>query len=127
MRNSDEARNPRSLISICVVLFVFASVPFLSAARTAGTSVNIVNNSSKLIRNVYLSHVNADDWGSNQLGDSVISAGQSFNLNGIACDQDQVKVIAEDADGCFLSTVVSCGQTASWTITDDTSRDCCGH
>lgn len=96
-----------------------------TSARTLTTSVNIVNNSSRDIRNVYLSHVNVDDWGSNQLSEgSVISAGQSYNLSSLACDQQQVKVIAEDQDGCFLSTVVTCGNSSTWTVTNDTARDC---
>ena len=124
MRSSDGSRKPRSLIIICVALITFGSLPLLSRARTVSTSVNIVNNSSREIRNVYLSHVNSDDWGGNQLGNATIAAGQSSTLNNLACDQQQVKVIAEDQDGCFLSTVVNCGDSATWTITTDTARDC---
>ncbi len=126
MKNSDGTRNPRVLIIICVALLAIASVPLLSSARTAATSVNIVNNSSREIRNVYLSHVNSDDWSGNQLGNATIAPGQSFALNNIACDQQQVKVIGEDQDGCFVSTVVNCGDSATWTVTNDTARDCGG-
>ena len=126
MRNSDGTRNPRSLVIICVALVAFVAVPLLSSARTLTTSVNIVNNSNKDIRNVYLSHVNVDDWGGNQLGNATIAPGQSFALNNVACDQQQVKVIGEDQDGCFVSTVVNCGDSATWTITNDTARDCGG-
>lgn len=97
----------------------------ISAVRTVTTSVNIVNNSGREIRNVYLSHVDAEDWSANQLGEGVtIAAGTSSSLNNLGCDQQQVKVIAEDQDGCFLSTVVNCGDSSTWTITNDTSRDC---
>ncbi len=126
MRNSDGMRHPRGLIIVCVALLAVACVPLLSSARTATTSVSIVNNSSREIRNVYLSHVNRDDWSGNQLGDSTISPGQSFTLNNVACDQQQVKVIGEDQDGCFVSTVVDCGSSATWTITNDSARDCGG-
>ncbi len=96
-----------------------------SAVRTVTTSVNIVNNSSREIRNVYLSHVDVDDWTANQLSEgATISAGTSSTLNNLACDQQQVRVIAEDQDGCFLSTVVNCGDSSTWTITNDTARDC---
>lgn len=89
------------------------------------TSVNIVNNSNREVRNVYLSHVNADDWGGNQLSNGqVIAPGESHNISNVACDQQQVKVIGEDQDGCFLTTVVNCGESATWTITNDTARDC---
>jgi len=90
---------------------------------TTSTSVNVLNNSSREIRNVYLSHVDADDWGADQLT-TPIAAGQSFNLTNLACDQQQTKVIGEDVDGCFLSTVVTCGSSSTWTVTNDTSRDC---
>jgi len=115
-------RNIYRLAILCVSLSAFMAI---SRAHTTATSVNIVNNSSREIRNVYLSHVNADDWSPNQLGELTIAAGQSFNLS-VSCDQQQVKVIGEDQDGCFVSTVVSCGQNATWTITNDTARDCGG-
>jgi type II secretory pathway component PulK len=126
MKNSDGTRNPRGLIIICVALLAVIAVPLLSSARTQTTSVNIVNNSNREIRNVYLSPVNTDDWSSNQLDHATIPPGQSFALNNVACDQQQVKVIGEDQDGCFLSTVVTCGDSATWTITNDTARDCGG-
>ena len=125
MKNSDGTRNPRGLIIICVALLAIASAPLLSSARTPTTSVNVVNNSSKEIRNVYLSHVDVDDWSGDQLSEgATIAPGQSFTLNNVACDRQQVKIIGEDQDGCFVSTVVTCGDSATWTITNDTARDC---
>jgi len=110
-----------------ILAIVLLAVAALSIARTLTTSVNIVNNSSRTISHIYLSHVGADDWTGNQLGDSTIASGQSYNLSNAACDQQQVKVIAEDQDGCFLSTVVNCGENATWTVTNDTARDCGGN
>lgn len=128
MTNSHSARKSRSLIIIGVALLILTSLPFLTNARpavtAAATSVNIVNNSTREIRNVYVSHVDADDWSGNQLGSATISAGQSFNLNVTTCDGQQMKIIGEDQDGCFVSTVVNCGDSATWTITNDTARDC---
>lgn len=126
MKNSDSMRNPRSLIIICVALLILAALPLVSRAQPA-TSVNIVNNSTREIRNLYLSRVGVEDWGANQLGNATIGAGQSFTLNNVACDQEQIKVIGEDQDGCFVSTVVACGSNATWTITNDTARDCGGN
>jgi hypothetical protein len=112
---------------IVILTVAVLGLAALSSARMAATtSVNIVNNSSHEIRNVYLSHVNADDWSGNQLGNSAIAAGQSVSLN-VTCDQQQVKVIGEDEEGCFISTVVSCGANATWTITNDVARDCGGN
>jgi hypothetical protein len=124
MKYTDGSRHPRSLIIICLALIAFAAVPFLAIARTMSTSINIVNNSGREIRNVYSSHVDADDWSADLLGDTKIATGQSRAVNNLACDAQQVKVIAEDQDGCFLSVVVSCGESATWTISSDTARDC---
>lgn len=128
MKSSHNARKTRSFVIICIALFVLASLPLLSSARSTAaptaTSVNIVNSSSREIRNVYLSHVDADDWGNNQLGSATIAAGQSFNLSVSPCDGQQMKVIGEDQDGCFVSTAVNCGDSSTWTITNDTARDC---
>lgn len=126
MKNSDGLRIPRSFIIICVALFAVAILPLLSRARTTSTPVNVVNNSSGEIRSVYASHVNADDWSASLLGSSAISSGASFQLSDVPCDAQQMKLIAEDQDGCFTSTVITCGQSSTWTITNDSARDC-GH
>jgi len=120
MKNLRTSRNLCIVVISCIAMFALAA---LSSARSITTSVNIANNSNREIRNVYLSHVDADDWGANQLGDATIPAGQSMNLN-VACDQQQVKVIAEDSEGCFISTVLTCGSSTTWTITNNSARDC---
>jgi hypothetical protein len=127
MKNSNAKGYRGQLIIIAIAILAFASLPLLSKARTTATSINIVNNSNRVIVHVYLSHVDADDWSGNQLGDSTISPGQSFNLSNLACDQQQVKVIGEDQDGCFSSTVASCGDSVTWTLNNETARDCGGN
>lgn len=125
MKHSHTKRNLGRLIILCAAILVLATFSSARMAATSvSTSVNIVNNSNREIRNVYLSHVNVDDWGANQLGDTKILPSQSFTLSNIACDQQQVKVIGEDQDGCFLSTVVNCGDNVTWAIANDTARDC---
>jgi hypothetical protein len=122
MKNPDGQRSPRSLIIICVALVVFASLPLLSSAHAPSVSVNIVNNSNREIRNVYLSPVDSDDWSADQIG-SAILPGHSFALS-VTCSQEQIKVIGEDDDGCFVSTVASCSAGSTWTITAESARDC---
>jgi hypothetical protein len=127
MKNSRSKRKLYRLAILSLSLFALAALSSTRTARTVSTSVNIANNSNKEIRNVYLSHVNASDWTDNQLSNgAIIAPGQSYNLSNVACDQQQVKVIGEDQDGCFLSTVVNCGDSATWTITNDSARDCGG-
>src|SRR5215471_19691327 len=98
MKNSDSLRLPRSLVLASVALLVLASLPFLANAGAISltTSVNIQNNSNHEIRNVYTAHADADDWGNDVLGDATIPAGQAYNVTGLPCDGQQIKVIAED-------------------------------
>ena len=116
-------RNLYRVVILCVALCAFAALPLLSSASSS-SSTNIVNNSNRQITHVYFSHVNVDDWTGDQLGGTTISPGQSFTLSNYSCDQQQIKVIGEDQDGCFLSAVVACGANATWTITNDTVADC---
>src|ERR1043166_7714231 len=92
MRYTDGLRTPRSLIIICLAAFVFASMPFLTRARAVSTSVRIVNNSSRDIRNVYTSHVDRNDWSGGLLGGATIAAGHSSDLSDLACDGQPIKI-----------------------------------
>lgn len=110
------------LVAACAVL----SVPLLSGAQTQTTTITIANNSSLEIRHVYLSPVNQDNWGPDQLDGTAINSGGSFTLNNISCDGASIKVISEDQNGCFLYNVVSCTNNAGWTITNEATPDCGG-
>lgn len=123
MKSSPKTRNLYRVVILCVALCAFAALPLLSSASSS-SSTNVVNNSNRQITHVYFSHVNVDDWTGDQLGGTTISPGQSFTLSNYSCDQQQIKVIGEDQDGCFLSAVVACGANATWTITNDTEADC---
>ena len=124
MRHSHTTRFLCRLAVFCLVFCALTVLPLLSRAQPSA-SINIVNNSNREVRHVYLSPVGSDTWSENQLGDSVIAPGHSYTVNNTACDQQQqIKVIGEDQDGCFLSAVVACGTSATWTITNDTVADC---
>ena len=95
-----------------------------SRAHAPATAITIVNNSSHEIRHVYLSPPDQNNWGSDQLGSSVIAAnGGSVTINA-SCDGASIKVIAEDNEGCFIYKVVTCSESVTWTITSDAARDC---
>jgi hypothetical protein len=124
MRNS-RLRNFRRLTIFSMAFFALMALDAMSSTRAqVSSSINIVNNSTRQIRHVYLSHVDLDDWGGDQLDGVAIGPNQSFTLSNFACDQQQIKVIGEDQDGCFLYSVVACGADASWTITNDWAADC---
>jgi hypothetical protein len=121
-------RKSRPLFTSFMLLGVFAGVmvcgPLLSKAHAPTTAITIVNNSNREVRHVFLSAPDSNNWGSDQLGSSVISTnGGSVTINA-SCDGSSVKVIAEDQDGCFSYQVVSCSENQTWTITNTTARDC---
>jgi hypothetical protein len=123
MTNSLMVRNSLRIFIFCAILSVLVALPSLTGAQSS-TSVSIVNNSDRQIRHVYLSHVNSDDWGADQLNNSTIAPGQSTNISNPTCDAQQIRVIAEDQDGCFSYAVVACGANSTWTITNSTVVDC---
>jgi hypothetical protein len=128
MKYSDGLRMPRQIIILSLALIVFGCLSFRSLARnvtlpSVSTSVTITNNSSRAINNVYSADLQGRNWSSDLLAQSSIASGQSANVD-VGCDTQQIKLIAEDADGCFASYVITCGSNASWTITNDTARDC---
>ena len=124
MRDSQAKSDPRRPVALIAALCALAALPLLSSARARTNSINVVNNSNRQIIHIYLSPPDSDSWGPEQLHGSVIAPGQSFNLDDLTCVQSQVKVVAEDGDGCFLSAPVDCGGAATWTITNNTAADC---
>jgi hypothetical protein len=122
-------RKSRPVFNSLLLLGIFAGVmvygPLLSRAYAPTTAITIVNNSGREIRHVFLSPPDQNSWGPDQLVNSVISPnGGSFTINNVSCSGSTIKVIAEDQEGCFIYQVVSCSENATWTITNDSTRDC---
>src|ERR1044072_6723431 len=112
-----------SLVAVAICVGIMVCSPLMFAAHMSTSSITIVNNSGREIRHLYLSAPDQNNWGSDQLVNSVISPnGGSFTISDVSCS-GSIKVIAEDHEGCFSYQVVSCSG-ATWTITNDTTRDC---
>jgi hypothetical protein len=112
-------------LAILVILFgIFACLPLLSNAHANATRITITNNSSRDIRHVYLSATNQDNWSADQLNGSIPPGGGSVSLDNVSCAGADLKVIAEDQNGCFLYQVVVCTDNVTWTITNDAVPDC---
>lgn len=109
-----------------VLVGILAAVPLFSKTMTPATDVTIANNSGLEIRHVYLSPPASDNWGPDQLTGDVIANGHSFTLSSVACDGANIRVIAEDQNGCFFYQTVTCGETSTWTIANGATPDC-GH
>ena len=124
---NNEGYQQRWAVCALLLLVALGGTTFLVAARNpASINIAINNNSRWEITHVYLAVGDPNNWGPDQLGGSVIPSGSTFTLNGISCDANSIRVIAENEDGCFLYYAVSCGNDASWTITDNAAPDCGG-
>ena len=108
-----------------LVIVALCALPLLSRASNKTTSVNIVNSSSLEIHHIYLQPAGQDTWGPDVLNSTVIApAGGTYTLALECSGASEVKIVAEDKDGCFLYKVVSCSSDGSWTIPSDATADC---
>ena len=130
-------RSKSHVVTRLVVLALLAgtvmSVQILSGrasasvkAATAFMGITVTNNATRDIRHLYLTPVDRDAWGPELLSEgTLLRTGQSFTITDVTCTGNEIKVVAEDGEGCFVYGVVSCAQAAtSWTITNDAPRDC---
>jgi hypothetical protein len=113
----------RSILFV-IVIGLLGAVPLFSRTVPPAATVTINNNSGLELRHIYLSAVDNDNWSRDQLGDSVINNGASYTLNNLSCEGAEVRVIAEDQNGCFFYQNVSCGQSSTWSIMSSSHADC---
>jgi len=89
-------------------------------------TVTIVNKADWAIHHLYLSPVDDEEWGEDQLGEHVVEKGESFQLSGIPCDTYDVKLVEEDGDECVVEEVDICGKNDTWQITSKDLLKCQG-
>jgi hypothetical protein len=124
MRNlRDALLNSKIYFCVLILVAMLSMLTPLSATTAPPLTIKVVNDTSREIRRLFLSPVDNDNWGPDQLNESSLSPGTTRNLN-VSWDQSTVKLVAEDQDGCFLSTTVEATGSPVWTITSDTTRDC---
>jgi hypothetical protein len=115
----------QSLAVLVIVVGLMVCGPLLSKAHAPATAITIVNNTNREIRHVYLSPPDSNNWGSDQLGSSVISpGGGSVTISNVSCSGASIKVIAEDHEGCFFYQVVACSESVTWSIANNATPDC---
>jgi hypothetical protein len=105
----------RRLPLLAAACVAFAALPLLARTAPRPASISVVNNSALEIRHLYLSPPDSDDWGPDQLNNSVIRQGETYTL-GVSCSQSEIKLVAEDQNGCFVTEVVACENGTTWTI-----------
>jgi len=126
MRKSNSKIRSRSIywsMALVLTFSVLTTVAGSRPARPAMAGITVVNNSGLEVRHLYLSAVDQDNWGDDQLNNSSIASGASFTLSGV-CSEGSIKVIAEDQNGCFFYKTVSCSADSTWTIASDATPDC---
>lgn len=114
-------KTPRLLGLVPLLLAFAASSAFAAAGDSA---VTIKNKSDWDIHELYLSAVDDNEWGLDQLGEDVIGSGEDFLLYGIECDIFDVRLVDEDGDVCVVGGVKLCNTKTSWTISNRDLLSC---
>ena len=109
---------------LAIVLSALA-LPALAAPKKA--TVKIINQSKWEIHHVFLSSVDDENWGEDQLEDDILAKGDTLTITGIPCDLYDVKVVDEDGDECIIEEVDMCGDNSYWKITDKDLLECEGY
>ncbi len=100
------------------------AVALTSAALTANAGdVTITNASDWNLQHLYVSSVDQEKWGEDQLGEEVIGTGETFTLKGVPCATYDVKLVDEDGDECEVADVDICG-SGGWKIDSDDLLAC---
>ncbi|MFL6208005.1 MAG: hypothetical protein ACJ74W_04105 [Pyrinomonadaceae bacterium] len=124
LTNLGRARVRQRLILLGVICVALVGCAFVRASNGSAASISVVNNSALEIRHLYFSPPDRDDWSADQLDHAVIRTGETFTLNNVSCGQAEIKLIAEDQNGCFVTQVVACGDNSSWTIPAGVTPNC---
>lgn len=109
--------------SIVTFAGVVCAVALLLPSAAQAANVTIKNKSDWSIQNFFLSPVETEEWGPDQLGDEVIGTGDTFTLTGIPCDSYDVRLVDEDDDECIVSEVDICSN-GGWVISNDDLLSC---
>ena len=107
--------------------FLFAALTAPLALAAPKASVKVINQSKWEIHHLFLSSSDNEEWGPDQLEDSILAKGQSLTLTGIPCDTYDIKVVDEDGDECVIEAVKLCGDKSYWKITDKDLLACEGY
>jgi hypothetical protein len=109
-------------MKIIAVFIAVACFTFTSASSHA-LSLELENNSSWDIYELYFSEADEAEWGPDQLDDDVVESGDSFTLTDIAKGMYDVKIVDEDGDSCEVSDV-DFESSESFELTDELLIGC---
>ncbi|HEX8412174.1 MAG TPA: hypothetical protein VF883_25210 [Thermoanaerobaculia bacterium] len=109
--------------TVVVLLFLALSLPAFAKKAT----VKVINQSKWEIHHLFLSASDESEWGEDQLGEDVLTKGDSLTLTAIPCDTYDIKVVDEDGDECVIEAVDLCRDNSYWKITDKDLLECEGY
>ena len=113
--------------TLFVVLLLAGLAPATATAQRRGHYTLVIENDSRYdIYYLYMSRTLEDDWGPDQLGDKVLSAGEMFTLENIPAGEYDVKFVDEDDDECVLNDIAIVDDT-EWSLTTDFLLECEGY
>lgn len=121
--------HPRRLVLgvlavLALTVGTFAVLPQTSASQNR-YSLKLNNRSKFDIYHLQVSSTEEDEWGPDQLGDTVLEAGTSFTLTNIKPGEYDIRVIDEDGDKCVLNNV-KIFEDSHWDITTARLLQCEG-
>jgi hypothetical protein len=115
----------KKLTRLTLAALLVCSVTAPAFARKA--TVKVINQSKWEIHHLFISPTEQEEWGPDQLEDSVLTKGDSITINQIPCDTYDVKVVDEDGDECVIEAVDLCRDNSFWKITDKQLLECEGY
>lgn len=109
--------------SVAALAGAVCAAALLAPTFAHAANVTIKNKSDWSIQHFFLSPVETEEWGPDQLGDEVIGTGGTFTLTGVPCDSYDVRLVDEDGDECVVAEVDICSDNG-WVINNDDLLDC---
>lgn len=112
----------KTLYVVFLISLVGGFVSF-QQPNTQKTQITIYNDTDFAIDHFYVSPVNKNQWGPDQLGDhpeDYIGIGESFTLKDIPCGTYDLKIVAENGLTCIIEDAVLCADgTYEWHLTEE--------
>jgi hypothetical protein len=103
---------------------LFTLLPLAAGAAKKKASIKVINQSKWEIHHLYLSPSSSRHWGADQLGEDVLSKGDSITLKDLDCDTYDIRVVDEDGDECIIEDEKLCKDESFWKITDKELLSC---
>jgi hypothetical protein len=107
----------RNLLAVLAASSILITLPALAA------TIEVENQSSWEIHEIYFSPSDEENWGEDHLGEHVLESGMTLSLTGVSPGEWDIRLVDEDEDVCVLQGV-TVGASETWLIEDDDLVDC---